>query len=272
MLVTNPNPTFEPALKSDTRPKLIKDACRHIQENKVYLWSGFRLWGTFAYRQRGFNLHLKRAMQAGVEAIAFHANLLSGVVQSSCTAMADMCGLSTVGPSGKKSISRFTRMVDVLEAFNLIRTERIWDREQGMWIPKLIQVTPVFWEVCGISQTRLQGEQRKALGRERKKKRENGAKPEEVATFGLNEAELEGRKNFIRGAFKARKRDSENRAARRKSQALSKMDDAEQLDKLARDILINATPEEKANMTPASLKRQAQYLRGKLRNQSERPK
>lgn len=268
MLVKNLHPTFKPHSQSGTRPKLIKDACKHIQENKIYLWSGFRLWKESANRQRGFNLHLKRSIQSGCEALAFHANLLTGVVHSSCTKMSDMCGLSTTGPSGKKSISRFTRMIDVLEEFNLVKTERIWDREQGMWIPKLIQVTPTFWEVCGISQIRLNGEQRKALGRLRQKKSNEGAAPDEIAKFGITEAEQEARRNFIKSAFKARKADSEKRAARRKNDALEKQEYDQQLDTLARDIIANASPDELARMTPRSLRSQAQYLRGKLRNQA----
>ncbi|UAB72378.1 hypothetical protein INR79_24280 [Vibrio sp. SCSIO 43132] len=268
MLVKNLHPTFEPNQRSDTRPKLIKDACKFIQNNPVHLWSGFRLWGQYANRQRGFNLHLKRSIQAGFEALAYHANLLTGVVHSSCTEMSDMCGLSTTGPSGQKSISRFTRMINMIEKYNLVKTERIWDREQGMWIPKLIQVTPLFWEVCGISETRLNGEQRKALGRLRKEKKLAGFKPDEIAKFGISEAEQEARRSFIRSAFKARKADSEKRAAKRRTKALQDKDYHQQLDVYARDILANATPLELASLTPKELRRQAQYLRGKHLNQS----
>ncbi len=268
MLVKNLHPEFIPAQQSGTRPKLIKDACKYIQENQVYLWSGFRLWSGANQRKRGFNLHLKRAIQAGVHALAYHANLLTGVVHSSCTNMSDMCGLSTVGESGVKSISRFTRMVAQLERYGLVKTEKIWDREQGMWIPKLIQVTPLFWSVCGIGEKRLQGEQRKALGRLRQQKRESGLAPEQIAQFGITEAEQEARKNFIKSAFKARKRDSELRAARRRTKALEDKTYSEQLDVYARDIVANATPQELAALTPSELRRKAQYLRGKHINQS----
>ncbi|OAJ92812.1 plasmid replication initiator RepA [Vibrio bivalvicida] len=268
MLVKNLHPEFVPNQSSGTRPKLVKDACKFIQENQIYLWSGFRLWSADNQRKRGFNLHLKRAVQVGFEALAYHANILTGVVHSSCTDMADMCGLSTVSENGNKSISRFTRMIDQLERYHLVRTERIWDREQGMWIPKLIQVTALFWSACGISEARLNGEQRKALGRLRQQKRLDGAKPEQIASFGISEAEQEARKNFIKSAFKARKRDSEIRAAKRRTKALEDKTYQEQLDIYARDILTNATSQELAALTPKELRRQAQYLRGKHQNQA----
>ncbi|WP_406733457.1 plasmid replication initiator RepA [Vibrio scophthalmi] len=268
MLVKNLHPEFIPAQQSGTRPALIKDACKYIQQNQVYLWSGFRLWSSHNDRKRGFNLHLKKAIHAGMQALAHHANLLTGVVHASCTDMSDMCGLSTTGDSGKKSISRFTRMIDQLERYNLIKTDRIWDRAQGMWIPKLIQVQPLFWSVCGISEKRLQGEQRKALGRLRQQKKESGATPEQIATFGISEAEQEARKNFIKGAFKARRQDSERRAAKRKVQSLKDKSYSEQLDIYARDIISNATPAELAVLTPQELRRQSQYLRGKHLNQT----
>lgn len=266
MLVTNLNPIFSAARESGTRPKLIKDACSYIQSHKIFLWSGFRLWSKDASRTRGFNLHRKRAIQSGVEALAFHANLLTGVVHSSCTEMSDMCGLSTTGKSGVKSISRFTRMIDTLEQFNLIRCDRIWDRAAGMYLPKLIQVTSLFWEMCGIPTNRLQAEQRKALGRQKKSKLEAGESAQLVAEFGIGEAEQAGRRNFIVSAFKARKASSAARAAERKLKRLEQADTDKQIDIIVRDLISTMPAHELKTITPKEMKRRAQYELGKIRN------
>lgn len=266
MLVTNLHPTFSAARESGTRPKLIKDACSYIQSTDISLWTGFRLWSKDASRSRGFNLHRKRAIKSGVEALAFHANLLTGVVHSSCTEMADMCGLSTTGKSGVKSISRFTRMIDTLEQFHLIRCDRIWDRVAGMFLPKLIQVTPLFWEMCGITANRLQGEQRKALGRKKNLKLKDGESPQLIAEFGISEAEQEGRRNFIVSAFKARKASSAARAAERKLKRLEQADTDKQIDIIVRDLISTMTPYELKAITPSEMKRRAQYELGKIRN------
>lgn len=237
--VKNPNPVFVPPKHHKPRPQLLRKAANFVNNRRVASWEGFPLLRPLADRQRRFNEHRARALQAVVAALIHHVDLVSWLVESSCEGMADLCGLSTVSDAGNKSITRFTRAIDDLEEHGIVTCEKIWDRVMGCWIPKMITVTELFWRMIGISPEEALAAQQQQLGYRKK-----GLTLSEQEMLTVTEAKRRAKQRFKEIAFERRRKKHHVRRAVRKSQELDALPWDLRRDKVASDLVRSMTPEE----------------------------
>lgn len=230
------------------------------------MWEGFAYLRQHTSRSRAFNHHRAQAIQAGVECMLHHVHITSGMIQASCEQMADLCGLSTVSAAGNKSITRFTRMIDDLEKFSLIETERVWDKTLGMWIPKLIWVTELFWRMVGLSADEYKTAQNQQLGYMKR-----GLLLAEQEQLTLTEARRRAKQQFIERAFEARRRSHQVKRAERRAKALVNKPLDEQRSMLANDLMRRLTAEERKDLDLDQFKRLVDRELGRVRYLSDSP-
>ncbi len=100
-------------------------------------------------RQRHFNKHRARAINALVQAMVYHLNLVSGTIPVSFTTLARESGLATTSAAGNESITRATRAAHDLAAFGLITYKLLWDKVTRQFFPADIEVTDRFFDMAG---------------------------------------------------------------------------------------------------------------------------
>lgn len=91
-------------------------------------------------------------MQALIAAISHFFNISTGLVHCTIEKLAELCGLVTVSKNGNRSITRASRCIQQMERFGLLQCENEWNAALGVWYPKIIQVTPLFFEAINISE------------------------------------------------------------------------------------------------------------------------
>lgn len=264
--VKNSAPRFVVPEHHAARPKFLCKAFNYARTRRVWMWEGFAYLRPHTKRSRAFNRHRAQAIQAGVECMLHHVHITSGMVQASCEQMADLCGLSTVSAAGNKSITRLTRMIDDLEAFSLIETERVWDKTLGMWIPKLIWVTKLFWRMVGLPFEEYQTAQNQQLGYMKR-----GLLLSEQEQLTLTEARRRAKQQFIERAFEARRRRHQTKRAERRAKALDGLGLDEQRGTLANDLMRRLRPEERAELGLEGFRQLVDRELGRIRSLNNRP-
>lgn len=206
--VCNPEPQFEAPDYHRSRPSFIRKLVNYTKKRRVTMWSGFYTLTpldpkklTPINRQRHFNKHRARAIQAVAECAAHHLNIVTGRVMLSVEAMAELCGLSTKSKAGNISITRCSRAVIELERFGIFNCEKVWDRALGMWIPKRIYVTGLFIEMCGLSIKDWESAQNQQLGYMKR-----GLSIEEQEQLTITEAKRRDKEQHTKAAFEYRRK------------------------------------------------------------------
>nr|CAC10487.1 RepA1 protein [Buchnera aphidicola] len=151
-------------------------------------------------RHRQLNEHRAAAMRAIVPAMVYHFNITSNLVQASIEQLADECGLSTISKSGNKSITRVSRLIsEFMEPMGFIKCEKRWDKILGCYMPKIITLTPLFFELFGVSKEKLKNAKKQQLGWINKKLSEKGLK-----TLSLEDAKLKSKENQLKRILESR--------------------------------------------------------------------
>nr|WP_015060120.1 plasmid replication initiator RepA [Buchnera aphidicola]ACX50529.1 putative replication-associated protein [Buchnera aphidicola (Diuraphis noxia)]ACX50536.1 putative replication-associated protein [Buchnera aphidicola (Diuraphis noxia)]ACX50543.1 putative replication-associated protein [Buchnera aphidicola (Diuraphis noxia)]ACX50550.1 putative replication-associated protein [Buchnera aphidicola (Diuraphis noxia)]ACX50557.1 putative replication-associated protein [Buchnera aphidicola (Diurap len=112
--------------------------------------------GNILPRFRRLNEHRACAMRAIVLAMLYYFDIHSNLVEASIEKLADECGLSTFSDSGNKSITRVSRLInDFLEPMGFVRCKKIKRKFVSNYIPKKIFLTPMFFMLFNISQSKI---------------------------------------------------------------------------------------------------------------------
>lgn len=157
--VTNPTPAFtRPVHHKHKLPAYNKQLLDGVLSRDVSRWSGFYYYDAFHHktskpvvRCRHFNKHRARAINAMVQAMVYHLNIVSGTIPASFTMLAREAGLATVSAAGNESITRATRAAQDMAAFGLITYKLLWDKVTRQFFPADIEVTDRFFDMAGSS-------------------------------------------------------------------------------------------------------------------------
>lgn len=168
----NPNPVFVSPEHHAPRPPYSQKLKDLLKKIKIAFWMGFlalvpldpSTGKPWPMRQRRINEHRAKAMQALADGIIHHMHITTGIVHCSVEQLADYCGLSTVSEAGNRSITRASRVIQLFEAYGLLRCERIWDPVLGIWYPKLMEVTPLFIQMIGSNEEEWEAAKRQQQG------------------------------------------------------------------------------------------------------------
>ncbi|WP_343190132.1 plasmid replication initiator RepA [Buchnera aphidicola] len=205
--VFNKNPKFIPPKKDKNRPAFINYAMKMASfvdvarsEINYIIQPKNPNTGVLLNRKRRLNEHRACAMRVMVKAMIYHFNITSDLVQASVEQLADECNLSTISKAGNKSITRASRLItEFMEPMGFVKCKKIWDKVIGNYTPKMIMLTPLFFELIGISNKKLHNAKKQQLGWINKGLVKKGLKK---ITFV--EAKRIGKEKRIRGILKYR--------------------------------------------------------------------
>lgn len=199
---------FVPLLNSKKRPAFIRyamkcalkiDVARH-EINYTRQLKDLKT-GKTIFRLRRLNEHRARAFRAMVQAMLYYFNIASTLVMASVEKLSDQCGLSTKSKAGNKSITRASRLItQFMEPMGFVKCEKVWDKVLGMYIPKMIFLTPLFFLLCNISKMKFKQVRKRQLDWINKKLLKNGLK--KITSL---EAKRRAKEKHIYYAFQARK-------------------------------------------------------------------
>jgi len=161
--IYNPKPVFNPTHNKRKRSKFICYAMKKASEIDVARSSlNYTLLpidpktGNVLPRFRRLNEHRACAMRAIVLAMLYYFDIDSNLVQASIETLADECGLSTFSDSGNKSITRASRLInEFLEPMGFIKCKREKSKSMSNYIPKKISLTPMFFMLFDISESKI---------------------------------------------------------------------------------------------------------------------
>ncbi|CAM3828338.1 plasmid replication initiator RepA [Rouxiella silvae] len=229
--VKNANPSFTvPKHHTHNIPPFNKRLLSCVRGRDVSRWEGFYCLPAYHHKKEGqrierrrhFNAHRAKAINALVEAMAYHLHLVSGTVPVSFTTLAEEAGLSTRSQSGNLSITRATRAAQTLAQWGVIHYRLMWDKVTKQYFPADIEVTHLFFDLIGV-------------GNEAYKKAQNQqlawinldlAKAGEPA-ISLTEARRRQKQKLIDITWKRRKATQDIKAKRKKAKAALLKDVAE---------------------------------------------
>ncbi|AEO08935.1 replication-associated protein RepA2 (plasmid) [Buchnera aphidicola str. Ak (Acyrthosiphon kondoi)] len=161
--IYNPKPFFNPPKNDKKRSAFICYAMKKASEIDV---SRSKLndtllpidpkTGNVLTRFRQLNKHRACAMKAIVLAMLYYFNINSKLVEASIEKLADECGLSTLSDSGNKSITRASRLIsEFLEPMGFVKCKKIQSKSISNYTPKKIFLTPMFFMLCNIPQSKI---------------------------------------------------------------------------------------------------------------------
>ncbi|WP_343128821.1 plasmid replication initiator RepA (plasmid) [Buchnera aphidicola (Kurisakia onigurumii)] len=170
--IKNSTPIFTPPKGNKPRPAFIQYAIKKAKETDVARGAIHYIikpkdpkTGEFLHRKRRLNEHRACAMRAMVQAMLYHFNLSSEIVQASVEQLSDECGLSTTSQAGNKSITRASRLIThFMEPMGFVKSEKKWDPVLRNYMPKMISLTPLFFMLFDISSERLYNARIQQLG------------------------------------------------------------------------------------------------------------
>ena len=266
--VHNPYPAFEAPAHHGQRPAFIRKLVNYASTRNVCFWEGFRaMWPVDPvtlkpiHRKRRFNLHRARAIQAVVLGIAHHMNIVTGIVKgASIELLAHQCGLATKSKAGNESITRASRAVITLEQFGVLKCEKVWDNTAGTWIPKLIEITPLFLDMCGIEREEYEKAQRQQLGFEKR-----GLSLAEQEELTISEARRRAKLAHRQVAFERRRKQNKDHAARKQAKKLAQKTLDAQRDEIQSNLIKLMGIDEIRNLGLAGFKELVDRELGRLR-------
>lgn len=201
--------------------------------------------------ERAINLHRSRAIDAIMECLAAHVNIVTNKVHMSLTQISDACGLTTYNAEGKPCYSRASRaMNEHLEAIGAVLCDRIWDDTTGSYIPNIIWVSELFFLLIGYEYGKYLAAQQQQLSWENQKLRNAGEGP-----ITLTEARRRAKVEHIKRAFDCRTRKQARSKNRRHARKLAAMDEQNARNHILKDIVKLYSQEELVAMGHTELKR-----------------
>ncbi|BBI01451.1 replication-associated protein RepA1 (plasmid) [Buchnera aphidicola (Nipponaphis monzeni)] len=266
--VYNMFPIFTPPKEQKPRPAFIKYAMSRASmvdvarsELNYTLQPKSSTTGKKILRKRRLNEHRACAMRAMVSAMLYHFNIVSELVQATVEQLSDECGLSTISKAGNKSITRASRLItDFMEPMGFVTCKKIWDKIVGTYLPKIIRLTPLFFNLFGISVKRLHNAQLQRLGWINKGLIDRG-----LECITLVEACRRIKDNQICNIFKYRKSKHSFYKQKIKAQKICRLEETEAKQKILRVLVKRYSLVELTTMGPQGLKKQVNieyyYLR-----------
>uniref|UniRef100_UPI003F5D4924 plasmid replication initiator RepA n=1 Tax=Buchnera aphidicola TaxID=9 RepID=UPI003F5D4924 len=111
--------------------------------------------GKILSRRRCLNKHRVQAIKAVIEYIIYHLDINSNYIKIPIKQISDECGLSTFSKSGKKSISRISRLItEFMEPMGLIKIKKEKNKINNI-ISKKIILTPLFFLFFRIKKEKI---------------------------------------------------------------------------------------------------------------------
>lgn len=256
--VKNPHPCYMPP-KEDVKPPRIIDAMRKAARDNAP--SQHPLWRTapryhamtheLLGNERAMNLHRARAIDAILECLAAHVNIVTGKVYMSLAQISDACGLTTYNAAGKPCYSRASRAINEhLEAIGAVLCDRIWDDTTASYIPNIIWVTELFFVLIGYEYGKYLSAQQQQLSWENQKLRDAGEGP-----ITLTEARRRAKTEHIRRAFDYRTKKLARSKQRRQARKLEAMDEQQARKHILNDLVKLYSKEELGEMGHVELSR-----------------
>ncbi|QCI17422.1 replication protein RepA (plasmid) [Buchnera aphidicola (Aphis helianthi)] len=161
--IYNSKPVFNPPKNDKKRSNFINYAMKKASEIDVArsilnhtLLAIDPKTGNILPRFRRLNEHRACAMRAMVLAMLYYCNIESNLVEASIEKLSDQCGLSTISKIGNKSITRASRLInEFLEPMGFIKCKREKTKSSSNYTPKKIFLTPIFFMLFHISQSKI---------------------------------------------------------------------------------------------------------------------
>lgn len=111
--------------------------------------------GKILSRKRCLNKYRIQAIKAVIKAIIYHLDINSNYIKISIKQISDECGLSTLSKSGKKSISRISRLInEFMEPMGFIKIKKERNKNADV-ISKKIILTPLFFLFFNIKKEKI---------------------------------------------------------------------------------------------------------------------
>lgn len=204
--------------------------------------------------ERGMNLHRRRAIDAIMECIAAHVNLVTGKVFMTVGQISDACGLTTYSGEDTPCCSRASRaLIEHIEAIGAVHCDRVWDETTGSYIPNMIWVTELFFELIGYEYGKFLAVQQQQLAWENQRLREAGEAP-----ISLTKARRRAKVQHIKRAFEIRTQKQAYRKQVRRARKLAEMEKHEAQAYILNDLVKLYSKEELVAMGHIELKRQVE--------------
>lgn len=206
--IYNDMPMFNQPNNNKKRPSFIYYAMKRASDTDVarselnYIIQPKNIHnGKPLVRLRRLNEHRARAMRAMVQAMLYHVNIVSQLVYASIEQLSDECGLSTLSQAGNKSITRASRLIsEFMEPMGYVICKKSWDNILGTYMPKMIQLTPLFFSLFGVSLEKINNAKRQRLGWINKNLKEKG-----MTSITLMEAKWQSKENRLQSILQYRK-------------------------------------------------------------------
>ncbi|AAO31542.1 RepA1 protein (plasmid) [Buchnera aphidicola str. Bp (Baizongia pistaciae)] len=272
--VNNISPLFTPPKGDKRRPAFINYALEQAKKIDVarselnyILKLRDPKTGSIIPRHRQLNEHRAAAMRVIVPAMIYHFNITSDLVQASIEQLADECGLSTVSKSGNKSITRASRLISqFMEPMGFIKCKKKWDKILGCYMPKIIMLTPLFFELIGISKEKLNNAKKQQLGWLNTKLIERGLKP-----LSFSDAKLVSREKQINKILELRNNFHLLQRKKRYAKKLFKLDEKDIRQKIIKYLVSKYSSSELAQISLQEFKKQVNIEYFYLRNLANEP-
>ncbi|VFP88840.1 Probable replication-associated protein RepA1 (plasmid) [Candidatus Erwinia haradaeae] len=238
--VKNPYPCYRPPKENVKPPRIIYAICQAARTNapsKHPIWRVTPRYHPITHsalnNQRAMNAHRARAIDAIIECLAAHVNIVTGKVYMSLAQISDACGLTTYNTEGKPCYSRTSRAINEhLEALGAVLCDRIWDKTTGSYIPNIIWVTKVFFVLIGYEYGKYLSAQKQQLSWENQKLRKAGEEP-----ITLTEARRRAKAEHIRRAFAFRTQKLARSKQYRRARKLEAMDERKARGSILQDLV-----------------------------------
>ncbi|CAL4044154.1 Probable replication-associated protein RepA1 (plasmid) [Buchnera aphidicola (Tetraneura ulmi)] len=183
--VSNYMPKFKIPKKNKNRPNFIQNSMKLANEIDVarvelhyVIQPKNPQTGEIIKRYRRLNEHRACAFRAMVQAMLYYFNLSTNTVYASLEKLSDDCGLSTISPAGNKSISRASRLISkFMEPMGFLKSEKKWDNILGTYMPKIFILTPLFFELFGVTSKQLSKAKKQQLNWINNSLKKKGIKP-----------------------------------------------------------------------------------------------
>ncbi|AEO08365.1 plasmid replication initiator RepA [Buchnera aphidicola] len=266
--INNPNPFFTPPKGNKPRPAFIRYAMKRAETIDVarcelnYILQIKKIKIEFPKKRfRRLNEHRACAMRAMVLAMIYHFNISSDLVQASVEQLSDECGLSTLSKAGNKSITRASRLIThFMEPMGFVTCKKKWDKILGNYMPKIITLTPLFFQLFDISENKLINAKKQQLGWINKNLIDKGLQP-----ITMVDAKRRSQDIQIKNIVKYRISKHAFYKKRRNAQRLIALDEKEARQTILRALVAKYSISELTKLGPNGLKKQVNISYSYLR-------
>lgn len=270
--VNNLTPCYQPPKLGINPPRIINALRKSVRKNspsRHLLWSISPRYHPITKKllssNRSINLHRSRSIDAIMECLAAHVNLVTGKVFMTLKQISDACGLTTYNSHGIPCYSRASRAINEhIEAIGAIVCERVWDKTTGSYIPNLIWVTKLFFVLISYEYGKFLAAQKQQLFWENKKLRASGE-----PAISLSEARRRAKNQHIQSAFMIRVKQKAYKKQLRRARKLSSMKKQDAEHEILKDLIRLYSKDDLVRMGYVELKKQVEqryYAMRKLAN------